>query len=88
MKAVCLVCAAELCGAFEGISAWDQPGEAVVFTGHGAYGSTVFDPFDKRVRLTVVVCDTCLTSARDQGRVMRTTTAHHVTTEHEKWTRP
>lgn len=86
--ASCLVCGSALSGVYDDTTGWDQPSGAVMFTGAGAYGSTVFDPMDSRQSLTVVVCDNCLGAASTQGRVALTTTTRTVTCEHQTWTLP
>ena len=45
------------------------PADATVFTSHGNYGSTVFDPMDSST-LIVNVCDSCLLKAQAEGRVL------------------
>lgn len=49
-----------------------QPYRATMFTSHGNYGSTVFEPSDGTF-LEINVCDDCLTAAAGQGRVTHAT---------------
>ena len=58
---------------------YDPPDNATVWTSHGNYGSTVYDPCDewsaglKSEHLEAVICDLCLdaVSARIQRRIYR-----------------
>jgi hypothetical protein len=62
----CLVCGGEL----ERVAPRDiVPLGAVTFTSRGQYGSSAFDPMDAYQSLAVNVCDGCLTTAGEQGRV-------------------
>ena len=63
----CVVCAAEL----EPIDseAENQPYRGTVFTSHGHYGSTAFDPLDGTY-LELTVCDRCLLAAAANGQVL------------------
>lgn len=71
----CLVCGRTLPPAFGPSDAGRQPCDAVMFVGHGNYGSAVYDPGGTgRVRawLEVNVCDGCLRDAARAGRVYHT----------------
>ena len=43
-----------------------QCDDAVMFTTHGNYGSTVYDPFDHRLSLVLNICDRCLVLHKDK----------------------
>lgn len=47
----------------------NHPSEATVFTSHGQYGSTAFDPSDGQY-LEINICDQCLGSAQRRGQVL------------------
>ena len=46
-----------------------QPADANTLTGHGTYGSRVFDPMDGTY-VVATVCDECLTAALADGRAV------------------
>lgn len=73
MIAPCIVCGAALDGAGQHIFGSDpefnQPEEGTGFVTHGHDGSTVFDP-DNGNTLSISVCDDCLTTAGERGRVL------------------
>ncbi len=46
-----------------------QPANGVMCSTHGNYGSTVFDDLDGE-RLHFNICDACLTTAGEQGRIV------------------
>lgn len=73
MIAPCIVCGAALDGVGQHIFGSDpefnQPEEGTGFVTHGHYGSTVFDPMNGNT-LSISVCDGCLTTAGEQGRVL------------------
>lgn len=46
-----------------------QPSSGTAFISYGHYGSTLFDPMDPTTWLELAVCDECLKSAAQQGRV-------------------
>ena len=70
----CLVCGKTLVQEMPGYPA---PGDGVLCTTSGNYGSTVFDPMDGE-RLRFNVCDECLTAAAEAGRVVSGRTALRV----------
>lgn len=47
----------------------NYPSDATIFTTHGNYGSTVFDPGDGSA-LVINICDACLLQAQVEGRVL------------------
>lgn len=73
MIAPCIVCGAALDGVGQRIFGSDpdfnQPESGTGFTTHGHYGSTVFDPMNGNT-LNISVCDDCLTTAGERGRVL------------------
>jgi hypothetical protein len=73
MIAPCIVCGAELDGYghyIEGSEPYfNQPDGGTGFTTEGHYGSTVFDPMNGNT-LSISVCDPCLTTAGEMGRVL------------------
>jgi hypothetical protein len=71
MIAPCIVCGDELCGAgWEGSEPYcNQPSGGTGFDTEGHYGSTVFDPMNGNT-LSISVCDDCLVTASEQGRVL------------------
>jgi hypothetical protein len=44
----------------------NTPHAGTIFTSHGNYGSTVFDPMDAPEDLEITICDTCLVSLRER----------------------
>lgn len=80
----CLVCRKELKEIFPGSQ--HQPNGAVVFTCHGHYGSTVFDPGpgEGNIMLQIYMCDDCLKVFSTAGAVdlveTHTTPAQHTYT--------
>ena len=38
----------------------DQPYGATIFTSHGHYGSTIYDPMSNYRHLRIIICDSCL----------------------------
>jgi hypothetical protein len=63
----CVVCGGTLARSDDSYEA--QPGDGVMCTTHGNYGSTVYDPMDGSY-LSFNVCDKCLVEAGEKGRVM------------------
>lgn len=66
----CLVCKRPLEAVLpkmKPLNGYVQPADANTLTGHGTYGSRVFDPLDGTYVATNV-CDECLTSALAEGR--------------------
>ena len=64
----CLLCQRALNSVGFGSRELNQPAEAVTFTAHGQYGSTMFDPMDG-TKLQVNICDSCLRVAARQQLV-------------------
>jgi len=62
----CLACGKRLWNVHDDCR--NQPGEALSFTTHGAYGTTVFDPDDGHY-LEINICDECMREARARKRV-------------------
>jgi hypothetical protein len=64
-----------------------QPYSATVFSSHGQYGSTVWDPMSQFLALQVNICDSCLThAAKIQRRVaLVTETPRTSRWEYEEW---
>ena len=52
-----------------------QPADAISLTGHGIYGSKVFDPMDGSY-VSVNICDDCLAPALASGRAVIEVTVH------------
>ena len=73
MIAPCVVCGAALDGVgayvFGSEPDFNQPEGGTGFVTHGHYGSTVFDPMNGNT-LSISICDDCLTTAGEQGRVL------------------
>jgi hypothetical protein len=63
----CIVCGCTMARADDSYEA--QPGDGVMCTTHGNYGSTVYDPMDGAY-LSFNICDKCLVEAGEKGRVM------------------
>jgi hypothetical protein len=67
----CVVCGKELKPAFEDdIDNESPPSAATVFTSHGNFGSTLWDPVGSSRYLQVTLCDKCLSQAAAAGRVL------------------
>ena len=49
------------------VEGYVQPADANTLTGHGTYGSRVFDSFDGTY-VAANVCDRCLSAALKEGR--------------------
>jgi hypothetical protein len=65
------------------------PWAATVFTAHGNYGSTVFDPFlTSEAYLKVAICDRCLTAATEDGRVVHCQPRHEIAVNEKLWKVP
>lgn len=60
----CFVCGKQLESVFAE-HAPTQPGDAVIFSTYGQYGSTVFDPQDNS-QILVNICDPCLLERKDR----------------------
>lgn len=67
-KLECIVCKKQLENIMEERGV--QPDSGLSFLTYGHYGSTVFDPMDGSF-IEIVVCDDCVQSAIDNGRVYR-----------------
>jgi hypothetical protein len=80
----CLVCGRELDQVFDGGSTTMQPGDGVYCQTGGNYGSTVFDQMG-RVYLAFLICDGCLVSAGQQGRVVSYQTPEPADPDYEPW---
>lgn len=67
----CLACGAELEPAFKDVDdVVNQPYGGTVFTSHGQYGSTVWDPCGTGSEfLEITICDPCL--VKHQDRVLK-----------------
>jgi hypothetical protein len=71
----CIVCGRPLDNAIAGLlddtfsGLANLPADATIFTSHGNYGSTVFDPLDGSL-LQVNICDACLLTGQASGRVI------------------
>lgn len=63
----CIVCGRTLSRATDDYEA--QPDDGVMFSTHGNYGSTVFDPMNGTT-LLINVCDECIVEAGKKGRVL------------------
>lgn len=64
----CIACGKSLINAFDDMT--NQPENGVAFQSEGHYGSTVWDPMDRKY-IEINVCDACLLKHRDrvlQGR--------------------
>lgn len=61
------------CGEEQGYLYSPADGECAgtVFTAHGNYGSTVFDPMDLRYRLQILICDECMKSKAESVVLVR-----------------
>lgn len=79
MTLPCIVCRKELPAVLEDLP--NQPYGGTVFTSHGQYGSTVYDPFNPYYRLELNVCDPCLIEAGTAGVVEEVYTKHSAPTE-------
>ena len=66
----CIVCGRENDPAMGEYSGVNQPYNATAFVTRGHYGSTIFDPIDEPVELTITVCDPCLIAASERGDVL------------------
>jgi hypothetical protein len=64
----CIVCGQKLKSASDGRG--NQPNNGLEFVTEGHYGSTAFDPMNGS-RIAVNICDPCLRSAADRGRVLQ-----------------
>lgn len=63
----CIVCGKQLAASMEGVR---EPYPGTVFSSHGNYGSTVFDPaLGHTEYLSVNICDDCLTAAAAKQHV-------------------
>lgn len=80
MTLPCIVCGKALESAVRSVGSRtdpNQPSEGTVFSSHGNYGSTVWDPMTGVDMLEINVCDPCL--VEHAGRVLhvkRVTQAH------------
>ena len=67
----------------------EQPLRATIFTSHGNYGSTTFDPGGRvdAEHIRINVCDNCLRTAAAQGRVMHASVVkfEHATYKYRTW---
>lgn len=66
----CLCCGKELEAAVPKDVCDNQPCDANVFTSHGAYGSTMFDPMNDSF-LEINVCSDCLRAAVKNNRIVK-----------------
>lgn len=64
---ICISCSVELEPAFSDMPD-RQPSGGLTFKGHGAYGSTVFDPWDSTY-LEIHLCDQCLKHFAKRGLI-------------------
>lgn len=55
----CIVCDCSLDSCMQMEEGANQPYKGTVFTSHGQYGSTIFDPMDGSY-LEINICDACL----------------------------
>lgn len=82
----CFVCGKTLTHAFGGLVETElrqQPNDAVIFSSHGNYGSTLFDELGEEF-LELNICDECLYARSD--RILH---CRHRTTRHREsmpWT--
>lgn len=68
----CIVCGYEPKHAIDpaGEEEYDNhPSEATIFTSHGHYGSTFFDPMDSSY-IEINVCDECLKKAQEKKQII------------------
>jgi hypothetical protein len=65
--AKCFCCGRNIGSAGWGDSPWECPSGAVLFSGGGNFGSTLYDSFVDGVRVTIIVCDECLRSRGKRG---------------------
>lgn len=65
----------------------NQPAGGIVFTSHGNYGSTMFDPITDGVFLEVNICDVCLQDRSHRGKVILLGTRKEmpVTADYTPW---
>ena len=64
----CFKCDKQLDPSVSGVM--NQPYDGTVFTSHGQYGSTVFDPISDDRFIEITICDDCIVEAAKKRKIL------------------